>query len=138
MCYDERMHSKLVKKSRKQETVTIKRVAVSLDKLAIMVAKGFEANQEEFSELHQELGGVKGDVKSLKNDVHELKGSVGRLERESLETISDIQELKKDVKNLSQRFEVVEGFLPIVRKHDREIDELAHDMSRVKKVLEMA
>ena len=63
---------------------------VTIDNLAVMVAKGFDGIEKDIGELKKDIGEVKNDVGELKKDMGEVKGNV--------------KNIRKDVLNLGDRF----------------------------------
>jgi len=66
---------------------------VTIEDLAIMVAKGFEntATKDDFNMLKGEIGDVKKDVESLKKDVESLK--------------KDVEKIKQDIEGMNDRLD---------------------------------
>ena len=78
---------------------------MTLDKLAGMVARGFQSVDQRFDALHQEVTEIKGDVSALKDDVADLKVSVRRID---LRTQNQVDAVFSDVTHLKKRVTVLE------------------------------
>jgi len=71
---------------------------ITIDDLAIMVAKGFEDVK---SELRSEINGVKIELKS---EINELKSEVGELRGEIKEVKENLRITRNDVLNIGDKF----------------------------------
>ena|SRR3989344_5543591 len=84
---------------------------VTIDGLAVMVARGFSGVDKRFDVVEKDISELKKDVSELKKDVSELKKDVSELKKDVSELKKDTGELKegnkdirRDIFNLGDRF----------------------------------
>ena len=81
---------------------------MTLEKLAIMVAKGFEEIHEKIDALSRELEFVKQDVAILKQDVATLKQDVAILKQDVREIKEEMRLQRSELLNINIRTERLE------------------------------
>ena len=70
---------------------------VTIDGLAVMVARGFSGVDKRFDVVEKDISELKKDVSELKKDVSELKKDTGELKEGN-------KDIRRDIFNLGDRF----------------------------------
>jgi len=78
---------------------------MTLEKLAEMVARGFETVGEEIAGLKDDVAGVKEDIVDIKDDVAALKVDLATLRTDDIDPMKkDITAIKEDVQKIRTTF----------------------------------
>ena len=77
---------------------------VTIDGLAVMVARGFSGVDKRFDVVEKDISELKKDVSELKKDVSELKKDVSELKKDTGELKEGNKDIRRDIFNLGDRF----------------------------------
>src|SRR3989338_467359 len=91
---------------------------ITLDDLALMVAKGFEHTASDLDIVKQDVSGLKQDVSGLKQDMTEVKQKVSRLDyriEEMHEILTRFEE--GDILDLHKRIKILERTVRAMSKY---------------------
>ena len=85
---------------------------ITIDDLAMMVAKGFESVEKDISEVKKDISEVKKDISEVKKDISEVKKDISEV-KENLSATRD------DVLNMGDRFVPRYEFHDLLIRFDR-------------------